>query len=240
MRSLLKREKEVEELLRRVPPKVVGARLARARMRQGLSIRELAQAANVNKNSIVRLESGGTPQPLTVLKLCEAMGIHVATISEPERSQESVVAVHRQADDRWFDLENLGAGAIAEGPIGDQDRQKLAQEGMRALMLMHGSRLESGQLIARVIELYAPTEIRSHLGEELVYVLKGRVLLEVAGTSHELAAGESATFWSAEPHRYLPAAGSELPATFLSITVYRMDRKTASAPPVETGGETRQ
>jgi len=224
MDDLLRQEREVEELLQSVSAKVVGARLARARKRQGLSIRDLAERANVNKNSIVRLENGGAPQPLTILKLCAAMSIHVATIAEAEKGEGEVIAIHHRTDDRWYDLENFGAGPVSSAPLDGQDRQKLARDGLQALMLAHTSRLETGQLLAREIELYGPTEIRSHLGEEMVYVLEGTVRLEVGGEAYELVQGESATFWSSEPHRYAPAEGAPTPVRMLSITVHHAQR----------------
>lgn len=223
MEDLLRQEREVEELLRIVPAKVVGARLARARRRQGLSIRDLAERANVNKNSIVRLENGGAPQPLTILKLCAAMSIHVATVAEPETG-EAVVSIHRHAEDRWYDLENFGAGPLSTDCLGADRRRRIAEHGPGALMLALTSHLETGQLLAREIELYGPTEVRSHLGEEMVYVLEGTLMLEVGGEPHELNQGESATFWSSEPHLYAPAEGAPTPVKILSITVHHAQR----------------
>src|SRR4051812_37284643 len=97
--ELLRREEVAKEILRKVPSTLVGARLKRARQRMGLSIRDLAAAANVSKNSVVRLEQGAPAHTLTVLKLASALGIHVASLAKPE-AEGRAMAVHRNEDDR--------------------------------------------------------------------------------------------------------------------------------------------
>jgi len=42
-------------------PATLGARIQRFRLLQGLSVRDLAERAGVNKNTILRLEKGLTP-----------------------------------------------------------------------------------------------------------------------------------------------------------------------------------
>src|SRR5262249_54092707 len=123
--SLIAQEQAVLAMLESVSPEVIGPRLGRARRRLGLAIRELASLANVNKNSIVRLEQGGSPQPLTVIKLCAAMNIHVAALSKPDESA-ATFAVHRRQDDRWYDLTAFGDGPIAPGPMSEARRRSIA------------------------------------------------------------------------------------------------------------------
>jgi transcriptional regulator with XRE-family HTH domain len=203
--------------LEALPPTVLGARLRRARLRQGLSIRELAAAAEVNKNSIVRLEKGLRPLPQTVLKVCEALKLHVAAVVQSASIAEDV-AVHKRADDRWYDIADLGAGPAADRPLSREERAKLAEGGLTAPMLLLTNRLEQGHILANVVELYGPSPKRSHPGEEMVYVLEGQVRITVGSRVVELEEGECATFHSAEVHEYAPA-GTRVPVSILSITV---------------------
>jgi transcriptional regulator with XRE-family HTH domain len=218
--DLLRQEKDAEELVRSVSSEVLGARLARARQRQGLSIRELATAAGVNKNSVVRVEKGGVPQPLTVLKLCAAMNIHLASLAEPEKGENEVVAVHRREDDRWHDITKFGAGPVEDRPLSAEERAELARQGIQSPMLILKNRLELGQILPNVIELYGPSPTRSHPGEEMVYVLKGAATITVGNRQFDLAEGEAATFYCSEEHTYAPAKGAELPVRLLSVTVH--------------------
>ncbi|HZH98101.1 MAG TPA: XRE family transcriptional regulator [Fimbriimonadaceae bacterium] len=217
--DLLRQEKDVQELLRSVPIEVVGARLRRARQRMGYSIRDLAEAANVSKNSVVRLESGGLPHPVTLLKLCAAMGIHVASIAKPTAAESQIVAIHRRQDDRWYDLTDFGAGPIADRPLSEGERAELVRDGVKSPLLILSSRLDEGKILPTVIELYRESEKRSHAGEEMVYVLKGSARIDVGPESFILHQGESATFWSAEEHSYAPATEEDLPVRVLSIRI---------------------
>jgi transcriptional regulator with XRE-family HTH domain len=219
--DLLRQQRNIEELLKSVAPEVIGPRLGRIRQRLGMSVRDLAAAAGVNKNSVIRLEKGGAPLPLTVLKICAAMGVHVATIANPEHSDGEIVAIHRSQDDRWYDLADLSSGPVADRPLEESERRKLAEAGLESPMLMLKGRLETGQLIPNVIELYGQSERRSHMGEEMVYVLKGTARITVGPQSFDLAEGECATFWSSEEHFYAPAEGADLPVRVLSVTNHR-------------------
>lgn len=221
--DLLRQEREVEELLATVASEVIGSRLCRARKRQGLSVRDLAARANVNKNSVVRLENGGMPQPLTLLKICAALGLHVATIAQPAQEDGELVSVHRHEDDRWYDMLDFAAGPLAERPLTEKERREL---GLATPILMLKNRLETGQILTRVIELYEASPARSHLGEEMVYVLSGRATITIGRQVVHLDCGESATFWSSEEHIYAPAEGSVLPVRLLSATVHTANSKS--------------
>src|ERR1044072_9486326 len=87
LQSWLKRESETQELIKNVPGTVLGSRLRGARPRMGISIRDLAGMAHVSKHSIVRIESGGLPHVTTLLKVCGALGIHVASLAKPTDSE---------------------------------------------------------------------------------------------------------------------------------------------------------
>jgi transcriptional regulator with XRE-family HTH domain len=215
----LRRERETNELLQKVPSTVIGARLRRARQRMGISIRDLAKDASVSKNSIVRLEQGGAPHALTVLKICAALGIHVASLAKPSSSESQIVAIHRHEDDRWYDLTDFGAGPLAEHPLDETERRERVQNGVKVPLLILTSRLETGRLLPTIIELYQESEKRSHAGEEMVYVLKGDARISVGSESFVLKEGECATFWSAEEHYYAPAEGAELPVRVLSVRI---------------------
>lgn len=207
---------EAKELLSHVPLDVVGQRLRRARLKQGLSIRELAAKAEVSKTSIVRLEQGQPTFASTVVRVCKSLGLHLAGLADPRQIDEFAV-VHRAEDDRWFDMTEFGAG-----PLGGADRPLAASErvGKAAVALLYlRNRLEGGMMLPALLEIYERSETRSHPGEEMVYVLEGTVRVYVGDQVFDLASGECVTFWSAEEHAYEPAPGSAVPVRALSIRV---------------------
>jgi len=201
---LLGLERAAKEVLDTLAPSVIGARIRRERLAQGLSIRELASSANLGPNSIVRLEAGMGFRPITLIKVCSALGVHLDRIGSANEDQ--AVAVHRHLDDRWHDLDgyaegNLGGG---DGVLDAEGRLAAIRETSGNPLMLLQSRLASGKLLPTLIEVHHPTPTRSHPGEEFVYVLQGPVRISVASRDYVLETGESMDFWGSEPHSYSP------------------------------------
>jgi len=220
--SLLAQEREAARILAKIPPETLGDRLRRTRLRQGHSIRELATLAGLSKTSIVRLEQGAHAYPITVVKVCAALGLHLAALANPANEDSGNVAVHRHDDDRWFDLTDFGAGVLAglDRPLQEAERSSLVAQGVRVPLLILKSRLPDGRLLSTIIEVYSPSEPRSHPGEEFVFVLRGAAQVQVGTEAFVLQEGESIVFRSAEPHIYAPAPDlppDALPVRLLSV-----------------------
>ncbi len=215
--SLRDQERAVEGILTVLSPVVIGGRLKRARDAQQLSVRDAAEAAGLSKTSIVRVEKGEEARPITILKMCAALGLHVERLGLPENPDS--VAVHRLEDDRWFDLVEFGAGPLGgeDRPLSEAERAVFVKDGAQTPLLMLRSRLTQGKVLPSILELYEMTETRSHPGEEFVFVLAGTARIEVSAVAYVLKQGESMEFWGTEPHAYGPAEG--LLARVLSIRV---------------------
>src|SRR5262245_39718849 len=82
-------------------PVTLGNRLRRVRVRSGLSIRELAAKAEIDKGTLVKLEKGTTPTYRTLVRICDALGVSVVQLLRPEADLEdaapSLVAVHQRS-----------------------------------------------------------------------------------------------------------------------------------------------
>ena len=217
--SIREQEQEAGRVMASLSPETLGDRLRRARMRQGRSIRELAEAAGLSKSSIVRLEQGGGTYAMTIVKVCAALGLHVARLRDPESVGDDRIAVHRVGDDRWYDLVDFGSGPLGgvDRPLTADERATFAKHGVNVPIVVLGSRLSDGQLLSNVVEVYGPSVTREHPGEEFVYVLFGSAKISVGDTTVTLAQGESMAFRSAEPHTYAPADDSPLPVRLLMV-----------------------
>ncbi len=215
--SLREQERAVERILAELPAAVAGGRLRRAREAQRLSVRDAAEAAGLSKTSVVRVEKGEEARPITILKMCAALGLHVERLAVPEEAGS--VAIHRREDDRWFDMVDFGAGTLGgeDRPLSEAERAAFVRDGARAPLLMLHSRLAQGKVLPSVLELYETSEPRSHPGEEFVYVLAGTAKIGVSGIDYVLEEGESMEFWGTEPHSYGPAG--EVPARVLSVRI---------------------
>jgi len=219
---LLAQEREAAQILTKISPEILGDRLRRTRLRQGHSIRELAARAGLSKTSIVRLEQGAPAYPITVVKVCAALGLHLAALANPANEESGNVAVHRHEDDRWYDLTDFGSGVLAgqDRPLQEEERAALVAQGVKVPLLILKSRLPHGRLLSTVIEVYSASEPRSHPGEEFVFVLRGTAQVQVGTEIFVLQEGESIVFRSGEPHVYAPAPDlppSALPVRLLSV-----------------------
>ena len=218
--ELIGRLERVASMLESVGAEVIGHRVRRLRDLQGLSIRELAEKASISKNSIVRLEQGRGTQAVTILKICAVLGVHTQRLAEP--TNEDIISItHQKKDDRWFDGANMGSQPLLNSnrPLTANQRKKAVAEGAQVPVNLLQCRLPGGKILPSVLELHGPSPIRSHVGEEFVYVLSGTVIITVSDKKHRLKEGESMTFWSAEPHSYAPANAKNGPAMILSVRV---------------------
>ena len=97
-------------------PQTIGDRIQRTRLRQDLSVRDLAERAGVNKNTILRLEKGFTPSYSTLNRVCTALGIHVAQLTEPEPDEGETIALHSRGEEvrQPFSLLRISNGSLEQ------------------------------------------------------------------------------------------------------------------------------
>lgn len=196
---------------------VAGTRLKRVRLQQNLSIRQLSELAGISKTSVVQVEAGRTSRRSTYLKVATVLGLHLENLLQSGSADGLPYAVHRIQDDRWFDLSRFDDGLLPEKAQTDQ-ATRTSLKGVTPLNIL-SSRLEQGRIKPTILELSAPSETRSHAGEEHVYILEGSAIVGVGEHQVTLEQGESITFWSAEPHSYMPHPNSKLPVRLLSVRV---------------------
>ena len=219
-KKLLDRLDRVAELIEKTGLSVIGQRVRRLRDAQGVSIRDVADKAEISKNSIVRLEQGRGTQPITILRVCSTLGVHVERLAEP--SSEDVVAItHKNKDDHWFDMADMGSRPLlnAKKPITLKQRKQAVASGASVPINLLKSRLPGGKFLPSVLEIYQSSPVRNHVGEEFAYVLEGEGIITVGNKKHRLKQGESITFWSAEPHSYAPADPKKVPVRILSLRI---------------------
>jgi len=113
-------------------PITLGARIQRIRMRMNLSVRDVAEKAGVNKNTILRLEKGLTPSYTTLNRVCEALGIHIAQLTRQDAHDETTIAIHSRMN---------------------EGRSQLAAD-ETALLTSLECRLPDGKINSALLELY--------------------------------------------------------------------------------------
>jgi transcriptional regulator with XRE-family HTH domain len=193
-------------------PATLGARIQRFRLRQGLSVRDLADKAGVNKNTVLRVEKGLTPSYSTLNRICDALGVHIAQLTRSALGDDDLVSVHRRSDE--------GRSALAFDET--------------VLLSSLSCRLGGGRLNSAVMELYGNSEPVHHPGEEFVFCLRGQAKLTVAGRGYTLDEGDAAVFWSSERHDYAPAdevPEESMPVLLLLVWLDTRDETTGREGP---------
>lgn len=157
----------------------VGDRLRQRRLDQGMTLKQVAEAAGFSIGYISQIERGLTTPSLSALSLvAEALN---ATLADFFSQPASAGPVTRQ---------------------GGRETFKVSQDG-DATVYERLSASFPGNVLRTVLMHEAPghrSDLTSHDGEEIFYIIEGSVTLEVAGQPYVLARGDSMHFQSSLPH----------------------------------------
>lgn len=160
----------------------IGPLIARERLGRGLSIEQLARRAGVSAGLLSQLERGiGNPSLETLSSLARALAISIGSFFEGPEDEDPNAVVHPAS----------------------RKRLVLSDQGLTYQLLVPSL---GGALAMLFIELpagfsnaHAPF---SHPGEEVVFVLRGRIALHSAGRRYEMSEGDSIRFASGFDHWY--------------------------------------
>lgn len=176
----------------------IGGKVAKARAERGWSLAQLADRAGVSAAAVHKIEkSGMTPTIATLMKVASALGKGVSYFVEDSEAARPVTLIRQQ--DRTV-LYTSKKGLVLENISGRYGPFWVA--GAEAHV---EPRADSG-----------PRPM-SHPGEELVYMLEGRMTFTIDGESYELEAGDSIHFRTGRPHSWENPAGRPARAVWLAI-----------------------
>lgn len=210
-------------------PLDLGARLRAERLRQGMSLREMARRLGVSPSALSQIETGKA-QP-SVSKLFDIVnllntsldGLLVgATRPAGERDREAdpltgrggaAEALERQAPADRAERHGGHQGIASRGPE-TEGFLSVQRDGEHEVLELDSGvqwrRLTAGSLpgVEFLHVAYAPGACSSsegafmrHAGQEFGYLLSGRLLVEVGFDAHELTGGDSISFPATTPHR---------------------------------------
>ncbi|MCK5147027.1 helix-turn-helix transcriptional regulator [bacterium] len=183
----------------------------KTRQQKGMSIEKLARLSGVNKNTIVRFEKGMSSRLDTVFKICQALATTPFDLSNEKLvkgKDYDIKKRHRDKDGKpiWQHVKPTTASQIhKEDPnvlIGDTNFT-----------------LPGGQINAVILEIIGTSRLRSHVGEEMIFCLAGKVGFKLGDEETILESGDSAFFYGSEIHNYWNADDSREVSIALSIWI---------------------
>jgi transcriptional regulator with XRE-family HTH domain len=159
----------------------VGSRVREMRTKAGLSIRALAEASNLNVNTLSMIENNkSSPSVSTLQQLAVALGVHLSAFFEARAPERHIVfqkaGARPHAEFSQGLMEDLGAG--------------LTLRGGQPLIVVLQPQADSG------------TTPIVHTGHEFVYCLEGCLTYIVEGQEYMLEPGDSLIFEAHLPHRW--------------------------------------
>jgi len=162
----------------------IAENLHRERLRAGLTLDQLAQRADLSVPHLSRLESGDRqPSIAALVMLSRALAVPVSALLGEDRN-EAAIGFH-PGGNGTREINGLTVAAFSGFP---------GSSALEALRIT----LDVGRI---------PPAFARHRGEEWIYVLSGRLLLEYEEEIHVVEPGCSAHFDAERPHR-LGADGS--------------------------------
>ncbi|UVK54792.1 cupin domain-containing protein [Mesorhizobium sp. AR02] len=163
----------------------LGTRLRLARQMRGMTLKTLAAGANCSESLLSKIENGKASPSLPMLhRLVEVLDTNIGWMFEEVDDDEAIVFREGARPLITLDALRRGDGISLERVIP----------------------YSSGHLLqCNIHHIEADGESEGpiqHVGEEVGYVLAGRIELIVDGKSHDLAAGDAFVFRSELPHHY--------------------------------------
>ena len=186
-----------EELTRIVSG--IGPKLRGLRKQAGLSLQQLAVRSDVSAAAIHKIElSGMVPTITTLLKLAGALGRPVAYFVDEEEVATDPTVLIRDGEQKPILTSHTGIDlAGISGPYG-----RFFLAGARATVIPGAS---SGE---------RPME---HPGEELVYLLEGRMEFVVNEQTYCLRPGDSLHFRTVQPHFWCNPGTTDAVAIWMAL-----------------------
>lgn len=164
------------------------------RLQANLTLEDLTQSTGLTRSYLSKLERGlSNPSVAAGLKLAKALGVTVEELFGEAASTDSVsITSHNQH------------AQLAEGES----------------QLVAGTMPGHNMLAFRLRPNKKPVRrnpTTRHVGEEILYVLKGDVTFRVGSQTFQLQAGDCAHFNSAMPHA-ISASGAVVPEVLLVVS----------------------
>lgn len=163
--------------------KLIGKKLKSTRLRNDMTIQELAESSGVSSNMISRIERGlTTPSVEIIVKLAKAFGMSINYFVEEAEKASTIVHTRKGKGEPIFFFE---------------DKHQI-------ISLTQGLRDPNFTVFYDTIEKGCSSGDGNmlHSGEEFALVLEGALEFIIDEESYELVEGDSLVFKASLPHRW--------------------------------------
>lgn len=164
----------------------LGKRIKAFRLSQNRTIEDLANASDMSKSMISKIENNkAIPSVAALVNIASSLGVSVSDILEAE---ETVSAEFTPAEKARKNIALTGKG-YSIFPFASKYHHKKMQPFLFVA--------KKGEVIEHSV---------SHGGEEFIYIIEGVLKFKINNTEYEMGAGDSIYFNSLEPHGIMPTS----------------------------------
>jgi transcriptional regulator with XRE-family HTH domain len=217
----------------------IGALVAEYRRLRNIRVSELARSAGVSPSLISQIERGQSrPSVPTLFGLAEALDVSVDVFAGRDvRSGATPPA--GVVDDAFMTEAALGVGAGGRYLVRKADRMSIAIAGGVRWELLTPQALDRLEFLELVYEPHAESNatLYRHPGVEMVVVLEGQFHINIGFNCFELSEGDSISFPSSLPHRYVNP--SDTVARAVTVILRDEPKLALGSVPSESGGAVR-
>lgn len=173
----------------------VGEKVKRLREGAGLTIEQLADRTGLDPVELERIEDELISPPLGMLvRVCDGLGVRLGHFFD--RGPRKLYSLFRAGDEKVatrFASKNGTDFGYEYHALGSEKRKRF----MEPFLITVRPPVHADQVPTELEEL------ASHTGEEFLFVLEGRIVVQLQEQTLELGPGDSLYYDAAVPHRVL-------------------------------------
>ena len=174
----------------------IGDRIKMLRISQKRTMQEIAEACELSKSMISKIENNKTvPSVATLVKIAKSLGTNISSLLEQDGWVNAIITTKQKAHDNLTATDK----GYSIYPYASE---------------YHEKKMQPFLFVARKGEV-VPHEL-SHEGEEFIYVIRGQMKMQVGEVSYLLSGGDSLYFNSVQKHGIMPVSDE---VTYLDIFV---------------------
>lgn len=164
----------------------IGDRIKMLRISQKRTMQEIAEASDLSKSMISKIENNKTvPSVAALVKIAKALGTNISSLLEQDGWVNAIITTRQKAQENLTTTDK----GYSIYPYASEYHEKKMQPFLFVA--------KKGEVI--------PHEL-SHEGEEFIYVIKGQMKMQVGETDYLLKTGDSLYFNSVQKHGIMPVS----------------------------------
>ncbi|HOZ95946.1 MAG TPA: XRE family transcriptional regulator [Niabella sp.] len=162
----------------------IGDRIKVLRVSQSRTLQDLAEASDLSKSMISKIENNKTiPSVAALVKVAKALGTNISNLLEEEGFLNAILTTRQKAMDNLTTTDKgYSIFPYASG--------------------YHEKKMQPFLFVAKKGEV-KPHEV-SHEGEEFIYIIKGQMKMQIGEVEYLLNSGDSLYFNCVQKHGIMP------------------------------------